>query len=158
MLASVPIYNAQCMLLPVSSPVVSTCCSLDWFAIGKTNRYVQTWPTSTFITFWCRTVFAASLTVFYYAILDNETYFDNIFHPKFIGFYTHRKRPKTNKEKTGGNGTRSLTQPCKLCTKHAHAPDSDDRTCWSCLSSCLSSMHVLPVQDTTSRNNRRCHR
>ena len=40
--ASVSIYKAQCMVLPVSSPVVSTCCSLDWFAIGKTNKYVQT--------------------------------------------------------------------------------------------------------------------
>jgi len=51
-------------------------------------------------------VFAASLQVFGNVVLDNETYFDNIFHPKFIGFYTQRKRPKTNNEKTGGNDRR----------------------------------------------------
>ena len=47
--ASVSIYKAQCMVLPVSSPVVSTCCVLDKNFNGlnfpqstnMTNKYVH---------------------------------------------------------------------------------------------------------------------
>ena len=54
-------------------------------------------------------VFGASLAVFYFAILDNETYFDNIFHPMILFLNANAGLPKTNSENTGGNGTRAST-------------------------------------------------
>ena len=98
---------------------------VDWIwnrSIFLFFHRAQTWSTSTFIAFWCMTVIAASLEVFCPAILENETYFNNIFHPSHWFSHALTFRPKTNNGQKGGNGTRPLQKPCKMCAKHAWAP------------------------------------